>query len=172
MKSSLLLLSIFAGNTALAADFTVRDPKEQFKDVLVPIQNVSCEKGPFGSAFLKVILVQPVGNSEQTGILQSKFMGSLGASACTKIVKKLAETTDASGSIQLQLKIIERSVLRLSPSNANKCEGAQQEIVTTNIENEIVSETSYETAGLLDCPSRDQTIYVLHENGIPTSPAF
>lgn len=165
--------------TALADGLKVTDPSVDSKSVAVPVENFTCTSGPFGTAVLQVGLPSGIGGPNQPGVLKSKFMGNLGEAECSGIIANLRKLDDGTGKIPIRIDIISRTVVRLTTSNAYTCEGAYQEIVTAVLGDQRVNESSYQSIDPLPCPdgvypnyvhSIDQVLYVLHENGIPSTP--
>jgi hypothetical protein len=181
MKLSIMAVIFCICPSVFADSFHVVNPKEQIVNVFIPMQNVTCIKGPFHMYRLKVVLPQRIGSPEQRGVLQSEFLSS-GEQDCEVKLKDLAKLVNGNGELELKARIVNRSVVKLSEKNARTCEGAQQEIIAMDVGTEdTVSGSIYVSYGELTCPegldsnrvySRDLVLYVLHEDGIPTGNSF
>lgn len=176
MKTLTVSIAILATSTAFASAFKVIDPVITTERIPVPIANLSCQKGPFGMSQLQVKLPKQVGSPGQNGVLKSDFMGGLGDSECNAIIMNLLKFSNGE-TVELEARVEARSVVKLGESNSYNCEGAQQEVVSMNVGGTTARESIFSSEGELSCPdglypyhvrSRDDVIYVLHENGIPT----
>ena len=85
------------------------------------------------------------------------------------------------GVVELEAKVVNRSVVKLTARDSYKCEGAQQEVVSMSVGGSIARESIYSSEESLSCPdglypyhvqSKDQVVYVLHEDGIPIKSDF
>lgn len=170
MKTLTVLLALQT-SMAFASNFKVVDPVGGQVRITVPIENLSCEKGPFGMAKLQVKLPRQIGSSAQDGVLTSEYSGD-----CYAVMANLLKNSNGTH-VPLIAVTEARSVVKLVEYGSYNCEGAQQEIVSINLGGMVASESIFTSEGALDCPSGidpnhvnaiDNVIYVLHENGIPT----
>ncbi len=158
----------------------MKNPIEYTQNIQIPIQNVSCVRGPFGTAQLQIILPQQIGSSEQEGVLKTEFFETISERECHSIIEQIPKL-ESKENIELNAQILNRSVAKLTSANAYTCEVAQQEIVSIKVGNTTAYESIIKSQASLDCPAgiypyhvntKDQVIYVLHENGIPTKSDF
>lgn len=172
MKTLIVSITLLANSMAFATTFKVIDPVTTTERIVVPIANLSCQKGPFGMSQLQVRLPKQVGSSDQNGVLKSDFMGN----GCNAIIMNLLKFSNGI-TVELEAKVETRSVVKLVDSGSYNCEGAQQEVVSMNVNGTMARESIFTSEGGLSCPdgiypyhvsSRDNVIYVLHENGVPT----
>ena len=179
MKKLVISFALLTASLANAGTFKVKNPAETTQHIPIPINNLSCTLGPFGSSQLQVILPQPVGSLNQKGILETNSMGMVG-NECNDIIMNLLKFAN-NGIVELEARILNRSIVRLASADSYTCEGAQQEVVSMNVGGTAARESIYKSEESLDCPvgiypyhvnSRDHVIYVLHEDGIPTKSEF
>ncbi len=180
MKTLIVSITLLANSMAFATTFKVTDPVTTTERIVVSIANISCQKGPFGMSQLQVRLAKQVGSPDHNGVLKSDFMGTLGDDGCNAIIMNLLKFSNGI-TVELEAKVETRSVVKLVDSGSYNCEGAQQEVVSMNVNGTMARESIFTSEGLLSCPdgiypyhvsSRDNVIYVLHENGIPTSSEY
>jgi hypothetical protein len=176
-----LVLIIMRGSLTIAGTFKVNDPIIEIKKMVIPLENITCIKEPFYMARMQITLSESLGSKEQRGILSTPSH-SFDLTECTGYIAKLRDSA-VDNKIEMELKIITRSVVKLNSINTFECDGAQQELVLGSLDNIFVylSESIYRVEGNMSCPigidpdkvfSLDKVLYELHENGIPTSTKY
>jgi hypothetical protein len=151
-------------NSAFAQNFKVKNPIVQNFRVSVPLKDITCNKGPFFSGQIQLILPSPqIGSPEQKGILKSDFMNSI--SECTDILTALKSSATSNANIDIEFKVIQRAILKISSDpNSSNCEGAIQELVTTTLGNVPVLESIQQVKVVLDCPASKQHIQMIRHS--------
>lgn len=180
MKTLTLSITLLANSLALASTFKVTDPRTTSERIPVPIGNITCKKDPFRTSHLQVKLPKQVGSVEQKGILETNLMGIFSDDECHAIIMNLLKLAH-DDKVDLETTVEARSVVKLVEYGSYDCEGAQQEVISLNIGGTTARESIFVTEGKLSCPdgiypyhvrSRDNVIYVLHEDGIPTKSEY
>lgn len=107
-------------------------------------------------------------------------MGTMGDNECDAIIMNLLKFAN-NGIVELEVRVLNRSVVRLASADSYSCEGARQEVVSMSVGGATARESIYKSETGLDCPAgiypyhintRDHVIYVLNEDGIPTKSEF
>lgn len=160
---------------ANAHALTINEPLEFETQVVVPIYNITCLNGPFRMQRLNVKLDTPIGRQGQSGVL----LGGFGSPhECGAELQSIAAQA-IGGTVALNLKISQQTVLALAPDGTNTCVGGQQEVITTNVGHLTAVEALVDVEEKLDCPAGlnaqwvnhiSGVIFILHNNGIPTAP--
>lgn len=132
MKALTVSITLLANSLTFASSFKVIDPMIRSERVSVPIENITCEKGPFRMSLLQVKLPRQVGGPEQAGVLKSEFMSELGDDECNAIFINLLKFAH-DGQVDLEATVEARSVVKLTEAGSYECEGAQQEVVSMGL---------------------------------------